>query len=169
MKRLPSAFAMVVLVSLILLAAGLTGCGRQQAPSATPTAGPVAPPGGAAPAADTGTAKARYTIAVVPKGTAHVFWKTVEAGARQAGKDLGAEILWNGPAEETDVAGQISILEDFITRKVDALVMAACDAKALVPVVQKALKQNIPVITIDSGIATDDALCFVATDNVKGA
>jgi ribose transport system substrate-binding protein len=109
------------------------------------------------------------TIAVVPKGTAHVFWKTVEAGAREAGKELGAEILWNGPAEETDVAGQIAILEDFITRRVDAIVMAACDAQALVPIVQKALQQNIPVITIDSGISTDDALCFVATDNVKGA
>lgn len=137
------------------------GCARQvaQPPAGTTVQAPSPAP----------TTAAKYTIAVVPKGTAHVFWKTVEAGARAAGKELGAEILWNGPAEETDVSGQIAIIEDFITRKVDALVMAACDAQALVPLVKKAMAKGIPVITIDSGIATDDALCFVATDNVLGA
>lgn len=145
----------------VVVAALVLGCARQ---SAQPPTGTTAQ----APAV-TPSVPAKYTIAVVPKGTAHVFWKTVEAGARAAGKEVGAEIVWNGPAEETDVAGQIAIIEDFITRKVDALVMAACDAQALVPLVKKAMDKGIPVITIDSGIATDDALCFVATDNVLGA
>jgi len=149
------------LTGVALTAVLLWGCGRRAAqPSAAPEA--------QAPLSTPSTA-AKYIIAVVPKGTAHVFWKTVEAGARAAGKEVGAEILWNGPAEETDVSGQIAIIEDFITRKVDALVMAACDAQALVPLVKKAMGKGIPVITIDSGIATDDALCFVATDNVLGA
>lgn len=145
-----------------LLGAILAGCGKPPAETAPPVTGPQA-------TAPTSAPTAQYTIAVVPKGTAHVFWKTVEAGARAAGVELGAEILWNGPSEETDVAGQIAILEDFITRKVDGIAMAACDAQALVGTVKKAMEQGIPVITIDSGISTDDALCFVATDNVKGA
>ncbi|MGQ9731533.1 MAG: ABC transporter substrate-binding protein [Candidatus Zipacnadales bacterium] len=111
----------------------------------------------------------KYTIAVVPKGTTHMFWKTVKAGAEAAGKELGAEIQWKGPADELDVARQVSIIENFITAKVDAIVMAACDADALVKYVQQALAASIPVITIDSGISSDDALSFVATDNVEGA
>ncbi len=157
MRALPVALLVAFVVVL---------CGCQ------PKAGPPEPtgpsPGGQPPgAADTGAEG--YRIAVVPKGTTHTFWRTVQAGAVKAGGELNAEILWNGPAKETDRAGQIAIIEDFISAKVDALVMAACDAKALVPTVQQALKAGIPVITIDSGIATDDALSFVATDNVKGA
>jgi ribose transport system substrate-binding protein len=150
-----------VALAVIVIGALIAGCpkppqGGAGTPGAPSAKGPAAPLSG-------------LTIAVVPKGTAHVFWKTVQAGAEAAGKETGAKILWNGPAEETDVAGQISIIEDFITQKVSAIVMAACDAKALVPTVQKALKAGIPVITIDSGISTNDSLCFVATDNIKGA
>jgi ribose transport system substrate-binding protein len=138
----------------------VAACGCQ------PKAGPPEP-AGLPPTGQTPSSTETYRIAVVPKGTTHTFWRTVQAGAEKAGEELNAEILWNGPAKETDRAGQIAIIEDFISAKVDALVMAACDAKALVPTVQRALKAGIPVITIDSGIATDDALSFVATDNVK--
>lgn len=156
-------YAIPLSVVLVTALALLVGCAKQPPQTA------VAPLEGTTSGQSPDVGSARLQIAVVPKGTAHVFWKTVEAGARKAAEEAGAEILWNGPAEETDVTGQISILEDFVARKVDAIVMAACDAQALVAVVQKARQKGIPVITIDSGIATDDALCFVATDNVKGA
>lgn len=155
--------ALLLVLSLALVLA-LCGC--------PPKAGPPEPSGPSVtggPPAPVDSGEASYRIAVVPKGTTHTFWRTVQAGALQAGGEFSAEILWNGPAKETDRAGQIAIVEDFISAKVDALVMAACDAKALVPTVQRALEAGIPVITIDSGIATDDALSFVATDNVKGA
>lgn len=153
-------------IAVTLLAVSLAGCPK---PSSMP---PDTAPPALTPAENVAGVEPPATglkIAVVPKGTAHIFWKTVEAGARAAGKEGGAQILWNGPAEETDVTGQIAILEDFITQGVKAIVMAACDAKALVPVVQKARAKGIPVITIDSGIETADALSFVATDNVAGA
>jgi ribose transport system substrate-binding protein len=108
-------------------------------------------------------------IAVVPKGTAFDFWKAVKAGADKAGEEAGAQILWNGPAKETDVAGQIAIIEDFVTQKVDAIVMAATDANALVVTIQKADAAGIPVITIDSGVNSDLPKSLVATDNEKGA
>jgi len=115
------------------------------------------------------TGEKPWRIAVVPKATIHDFWLTVKAGAEQAAQERKAEVIWRGPAKETDVSGQIEILEDFITKGIDAIVMAACDAEALIPTVQKAREKEIPVITIDSGIASDDALCFVATDNILGA
>ncbi|MFA0760058.1 MAG: hypothetical protein HZLCBSQH_000146 [Candidatus Fervidibacterota bacterium] len=112
--------------------------------------------------------KKRYRIAVVPKSVAFDFWLAVKAGAEKAAKEEGVDIIWRGPSDETDIAGQRAILENFITQRVDALVFAACDAKAMVPVAQKALKAGIKVITIDSGLDPDVSLCFVATDNLKG-
>lgn len=145
MGRLVLIFSVLVGVGLVLSA-----CARRQAPS---TIGP----------------SNSLRIAVVPKGTAHSFWLTVKAGAEQAGKEEGAEILWKGPAEETDVEGQQRILEDFINQKVDAIVMAACDADGMVPIVKQAMDAGIPVITIDSGVNSDLPLSFVATDNVAAA
>jgi ribose transport system substrate-binding protein len=156
-------------LAVVTLAVALAGCPRPSTKSAPPSDTEPSVPSVSENAAGQTAPASGLKIAVVPKGTAHVFWKTVEAGARAAGKQYGAQILWNGPAEETDVTGQIAILEDFITQGVSAIVMAACDAKALVPVVQKARGKGIPVITIDSGIETKDALSFVATDNVAGA
>lgn len=108
-------------------------------------------------------------IAVVPKGTTQTFWLSVKAGAEDAAKEAGAQIIWKGPAKETDVAGQKRIVENFINQGVDAIVMAACDENALVPTIKQADKAGIPVITIDSGVKSDVPKSFVATDNVQGA
>jgi len=108
-------------------------------------------------------------ILVSPKGLVHNFWLTVKAGADSAGKEFNAEVIWKGPAQETDVAAQMAILEDYITKRVDAIVLAACDTKALNPLIDRAMDSGIPVITIDSGVDYDRPLSFIATDNIKGA
>ncbi len=108
-------------------------------------------------------------ILVSPKGLTHSFWLTVKAGADSAAREFGAEIIWKGPSLETDIAGQIAIIEDYINKKVDAIVMAACDEQALVPVIEKADAAGIPVITIDSGVKSDIPKSFIATDNVAAA
>lgn len=113
--------------------------------------------------------EAKYTFAVLPKGLKHQFWLTVKAGADAAAAEYGADIIWKGPPQETDVAAQISLVEDMISRKVDAIVLAACDQDGLVTVVEKAAAAGIPVITIDSGVKSDKPVSFVATDNVAGA
>jgi len=95
------------------------------------------------------------TIAVIPKGTSQSFWLAVKAGADKAGSELGVTIHWEGPTEETDLDGQIRVVQNAITKKVKAIVLAACDAKSLVRYVKDAQSQGIPVITIDSGITPD--------------
>jgi len=161
MDMLRRALPMLVVATLVVLA----GC-----PKPTETTPPVNPPDASAKGeTTTPPAGETYTIAVVPKGTAYSFWKTVKAGADAAGGEFGAKIEWKGPDQETDVARQKAIIENFITAKVDGIVMAACDSKALIDKVKQATAAGIPVITIDSGIDSDDALSFVATDNVKGA
>jgi ribose transport system substrate-binding protein len=111
----------------------------------------------------------RPQILVSPKGLVHSFWVTIKAGADSAGRELGVDVIWKGPAQETDIAGQIAIIEDYINKKVDAIVLAACDSKALVPTLQRAVDAKIPVITIDSGVDSDLPLTFIATDNILAA
>ena len=141
----------VVMITLGLLA----GCGGQS---------PTQQDAGAAEAKDE-----PLEIAVIPKGLAHQFWLTVKAGAEAAGDEFGAEILWQGPAKETEIVKQINIVQDMINRHIDGLVLAACDENALIPTIEQAMNQDIPVITIDSGVKSDLPLSFVATDNVAGA
>jgi ribose transport system substrate-binding protein len=107
-------------------------------------------------------------VAVIPKGTTHEFWKSVEAGALEAGKELGVEVIWKGPLKEDDRDSQIKTVEDFITNKVDGIVLAPLDETALVAPVEEAMNAGIPVVIFDSGLRKDGIVSFVATDNFKG-
>jgi ribose transport system substrate-binding protein len=107
-------------------------------------------------------------VAVIPKGQGHIFWQTVQAGAVAAGTKFGVSILWNGPASEIEVSKQINIIEDFVNRRVDGIVVAPSDAKALVPVIENASNRGIPVTIIDSGAQTESYISFVSTDNYQG-
>lgn len=107
-------------------------------------------------------------IAVVPKGQAHVFWQTVHAGAAAAAREAGVAIEWNGPAMETEYSKQIEIVENFISRRVDGIVLAPTERVALVGVIEKAKREGIPVTIFDSGADTESYVSFVATDNYAG-
>jgi ribose transport system substrate-binding protein len=110
----------------------------------------------------------RPLYAVIPKGQANVFWQTVHAGAAAEAREAGVDIAWNGPALETDYTRQITVLDDFINRHVDGIVLAPNDRKALVPAVARAKRAGIALTIIDSGADTDDYVSFIATDNYGG-
>lgn len=107
----------------------------------------------------------RKTVAVIPKATSHIFWVSVEAGARAAGQEFGLDVDWNGPAVETDIARQIQIVDSMIARRVDGIVLAACDRQALIKPVDRAVAGGIPVTIFDSGLDSTNYLSYVATDN----
>ncbi|MCH7946130.1 MAG: substrate-binding domain-containing protein, partial [Armatimonadetes bacterium] len=108
-----------------------------------------------------------YRIAVIPKGTAHEFWKTVAAGARQAGEDLGVKVIWKGPLKEDERSEQIKVVNDFIVQEVDGICLAPLDSKGLRKPVADAVKADIPVVIFDSGIEDSEIVSFVATDNYQ--
>ncbi|HUE83169.1 MAG TPA: substrate-binding domain-containing protein [Pyrinomonadaceae bacterium] len=107
-------------------------------------------------------------IAVIPKGVSHFFWQSVHAGAQAAAKETNVEIVWKGPAQETDYTGQINMVEDAINRRVDGIVLAPSHRDSLVPVVERAQNNGIPVTIFDSGIGTERYVSYVATDNLQG-
>ena len=125
---------------------------------------------------DTGPAStqpsgARRRIAVIPKGTTHVFWKSVEAGARRAADELGVEMIWKGPLREDDRAEQIKVIEQFVSEGVDGICLAPLDTEALARPVASAMGRSIPVVVFDSTLRGEpgkDYVSYVATDNRKG-
>ena len=106
-------------------------------------------------------------VGVIPKGTSHIFWQTIHAGALKAGAEYGLEILWNAPQSEIDSGRQISIVESMIAQRVAGIVLAPVDEKALVSVVERAIDSGVPVAIFDSAIQSDKILTFVATDNYE--
>ncbi len=107
----------------------------------------------------------KKVIGVVPKGTSHIFWQTVHAGALKAADEFDLELLWNAPQLEIDSSRQIAIVENLISRRVDGIVLAPVDEEALISVVERAVDSGIPVSIFDSAIKTDKIISFVATDN----
>jgi ribose transport system substrate-binding protein len=107
---------------------------------------------------------------VIPKGTTHEFWKSVHAGAENAAKELGnVEIFWKGSHLESDGDGQISVVQDFITQKVDGICLAPLDSQALISYVEEAKQQGIPTVIFDSALKDESSIVsYVATDNYKG-
>jgi ribose transport system substrate-binding protein len=110
----------------------------------------------------------KLTIAVIPKGTSHVFWQMIHGGAEKAAQELGVTVIWRGPLREDDRASQISEIEGFITRGVSGIAIAPLDETALALPVADAQRQNIPVVVFDSGLKNADFVSFVATDNKQG-
>ncbi len=132
----------------------------------------VALPFGSASAAD-----AKPKVALVMKSLANEFFQTMQDGAKAHQKQHAAQytLIANGIKDETDTAAQIKIIQQMMVEKVDALVLAPADSKALVPVVKEAIDKGIIVVNIDNKL--DDAALkekgivvpFVGPDNRAGA
>ena len=110
----------------------------------------------------------RTTIAVIPMGTTHEFWKSIHAGALTAANELDVDIIWKGPLKEGDRDEQIEIIETFIAAGVDAILISPMDNRALMRPVREAKERGIPTILVNSEQDGDFHSSFVATDNYNG-
>ncbi|XBS71781.1 ABC transporter substrate-binding protein [Acerihabitans sp. KWT182] len=110
---------------------------------------------------------AELYIPVVSKGYQQEFWQTVKLGTEAAAKDLSVRTSFVGPSDETQIAEQIQLMEDTITRHPNGILLSSLDANALIPLVEKANSQHITVATFDSGVNSDIPVSFVATSNIK--
>ncbi len=111
-------------------------------------------------------------LAVVPKAIGFDFWEQVRLGAECAAQRAQGDVTvqWDGVTAETDVNGQVNLLQNFIQQGVDGLVYAATDAKVLYQVTKSAKQQNVTVVNIDSGTQPQPSdVPVFATDNVAAA
>ena len=107
------------------------------------------------------------TIPVIVKDTTSPYWQIVFAGARQAGKDLNVNVPELGAQSESDINGQITVLEHAVAGKPAAVVIAPTQFKALGAPIDEAAKK-VPIIGIDSAADSKAFSSFLTTDNEKG-
>ncbi|WP_163833564.1 ABC transporter substrate-binding protein [Spartinivicinus ruber] len=110
-------------------------------------------------------AKPRYTIAVIPKSTNHIYWDYVHVGAKQAAKELNIKIMWSGPRDESQP--QIGYIQRMLESNIDALVIAPNHRSNLIPIIEKLVASGIKVVIIDSGMDGSSYSSFIATDNYQ--
>ena len=123
------------------------------------------------------TTPARPVVALVMKSLANEFFKTMEDGARrhQAAHPASYELVATGIKDEQDVARQIALVEQMMARRVQAIVLAPADSKALVSVTRRAVDAGIVVVNIDNRLDRDAmaerglTVPFVGPDNRAGA
>src|SRR6516162_3638846 len=109
-------------------------------------------------------------IAVIPKSTTHLFWRAVEAGAREGAKEAGVEMIWKGSLKEDDPGQQIQIVQQFVSEGVGGIVLAPIDDTALRGPVAAAMQKGTPVVIMDSpfkGEPLRDFICVVSTNNPR--
>jgi ribose transport system substrate-binding protein len=112
----------------------------------------------------------KYTIAVVPMGTTHQYWKLIHAGAKKAQVELQAqglevELIWKGPLREDDRDQQVQVVENFMARRVSGIVLAPLDMRALVAPVEQAVAAGIPVVIVDAPLNSKAPVSTIATNN----
>lgn len=155
----PSLAARLAQILLYLVALSAAACGPDTSVASD-----------ASDAAGASGGAARPRLAVIPKGTTHVFWKAVERGARAAAAEEGVEVVWKGPLQENDRAQQIQLVQQFAGEGIAGIALAPLDHTALVPAVAQCRQKGIPVVIVDSaldGTPGEDFDAFVATDNEK--
>ena len=116
--------------------------------------------------AATATVQTKSTIPIIVKDTTSLYWQFVLAGARKAGQDLGVEVAELGPRSDSDINGQISILENAVASNPAAVVIAPMQFAALGKPIDEFAKK-VKIIGIDSAADSKALTSFLATDNER--
>jgi rhamnose transport system substrate-binding protein len=119
--------------------------------------------GGAGPA----PASRRLVIAVMPKAKGDPYFVSCRAGAEEAARELGVELIWDGPTS-LDAAKQNELVENWITRKVDAIAVAVENRAGISTVLRKARERGIRVLTWDADAEPDARDFFVNQATAEG-
>ena len=116
-----------------------------------------------------GSSSGTTLIEIVSKGFQHQFWQAVKSGAEQEAAAKGVKIEFVGPADETKVEEQLTMLDNALAKKPQAIAFAALDSQAAAGTLQKIKDAKIPVIAFDSGVDSTIPLTTAATDNAAAA
>lgn len=151
-------FALILTLAMVL---SLAACGGKDAPASN--GGDTQQPSQSA------AADGDIEVAVVLKTLASEYWGYVKTGCDAAAADLGVKVTVVGPGAESDIEGQVSMIEQQIGAGCDAIVCAPNDAGAAIAALQAAIDQSIPVLAVDTNVGIDGQTCFVGTSNVDAA
>lgn len=155
MRRLKFSLSLTAVIALLAVVVGVVA-GRATSAGASGSGG------------GDGGRTAGKRVDVIIKASDSSFWQSMLAGAKQSAGDFGLEVSLFGPTSETDVGQQVQLVENSISRGVDGIVLAPNSSSALNSVIDRARKDGIKVIVVDTPVTTDND-GFIGTDNVKAA
>ncbi len=107
----------------------------------------------------------QLTIGVSTITLQHQFFIEIDKGIKKAADEMGVKLLTNDPNQ--DLAKQVSAVEDFIQKDVDGLIIMATDNAGVIPVIQEADSQGIPVVTADAVVDSPSVNSFIGTANYE--
>lgn len=131
-------------------ALGLAACGGSTAASTASSA-----------------AEGEKTIYVIVKVLGNQYWSVLQAGAEQAGKDLGCNVVVVGTALESDIEGQLTLLQNAVSAQADGIVIAPLDSVSLDAPITEAYKSGMPIVLVDTVIKSDNYSAALMTNNVE--
>jgi rhamnose transport system substrate-binding protein len=109
----------------------------------------------------------KLVIAMLPKAKGNAYFISCKAGADKAAKELGVELLFDGPTD-SNAAKQNEIVENWITLGVDAIAVAAENKEGISTALRKARKAGVKVITYDADALPDARSFFVNQATPQG-
>lgn len=145
----------------LLAVSTLVGCGS----NSSNEKGPVA--NGTSSEKNTEASANQKTIYVIVKVLGNQYWSVLQAGAEKAGKDLGCNVVVIGTALESDIEGQLTLLQNAVSAQADGIVIAPLDSVSLNAPITEAYNSGIPVVLVDTVINSDNYSAALLTDNVK--
>lgn len=107
-------------------------------------------------------------IAVIFKALNAEYWKTMKAGCDAAAKELGIDVTVLGPTAESEIAQQITMIEEQLAANVNAIVVAPCDESAVVGALSPYVGK-LPILAVDTNFSLDGKTAFIGTGNTPAA
>lgn len=141
-SRTVFSLSLVAAIALVALVAGVVG-GRATVSEA------------AAGGGGSGGAASGQRVDVIIRASDSAYWQTLLGGAEAAATDFGIDVASFGPTSETDIAGQVQLVENSVSRGVDAIVIAPSSSEALNAAIDAARTAGIKVITTDTKVTTE--------------
>lgn len=150
----------------VMATALLVGCGGSTGTSSTASVAgsDTTAASEAAPSSTNGEGK---TIYVIVKVLGNQYWSVLQAGAEQAGKDLGCNVVVVGTALESDIEGQLTLLQNAVSAQADGIVIAPLDSVSLDAPITEAYNSGTPVVLVDTLINSDNYSAALMTNNVE--
>ena len=141
-----------------LLSAGLmAGCSSSSTASTAQSAA----------GSDAAPAEGEKTIYVIVKVLGNQYWSVLQAGAEQAGRDLGCNVVVVGTALESDIEGQLTLLQNAVSAQADGIVIAPLDSVSLNAPVTEAYNSGTPIVLVDTLISSENYSAALMTNNVE--
>jgi len=106
-------------------------------------------------------------IVVILKALGNAYWSVLQAGAEKAGEDLGCNVTIQGIPNEVDIEQQVGMLQNAVSAKADAIVIAVADSKAEANEVSQAFQSGIPIVLVDTMAQTEDYSAALLTNNIE--